>query len=56
MASESSLLLKWHPSYQTSASGIPLKMARHLAYQKGGFTLMTYYHELSRSRSNFPAV
>ena len=35
MASEYSLLQKWQPAYQPSASGIPLKMARHPAYQKG---------------------
>jgi len=40
MASESSLLLRWHPAYRTSASGIPLKMVRHPAYQKGCFTLL----------------
>ena len=37
MASKSSLLQKWHPAYQPSASEIPLKMARHPAYQIGGF-------------------
>ena len=37
MASESSLLHRWHPAYQPLASGIPLKMTRHPAYQKGGF-------------------
>ena len=37
MASESSLLQKWHPAYRTSASGIQLEIARHPAYQKGGF-------------------
>ena len=35
MAPESSLLQKWHPAYQHSASGIPLKMARR-AKQRGG--------------------
>ena len=40
MASESSLIQRWHPAYQSSASGKPLKRARHPAYQKGGFTLI----------------
>ena len=35
MASASYLLQRWHPAYQPSASGIPLKMARHPAYQRG---------------------
>ena len=39
MASESSLLQKWHPAYRTSVSGIQLEIARHPAYQKGGFIL-----------------
>ena len=36
MASKSSLLQKWHLEYHPSASGIPLKMAWHPAYQKKG--------------------
>ena len=31
-----------HLAYQTSASGIPLKMARHLAYEKGGLPSYIY--------------
>jgi len=47
MASESSLLHKWHPAYQTSSSGIPLKKDWHPAYQKGGGFTLIYVFILS---------
>jgi len=43
MASESSLLQRWHPAYQPSASGIPLKMIGIRPRTKKGFyTLMSF--------------
>ena len=53
MASESSLLQKWHPAYQPSASGIPLKMARCTKKGGGGapsylgmtYDILVMYHE-----------
>ena len=46
MASESSLLHKWHRAYQPSVSGIPLKMARHPVCQKKGGGVQSHVYVL----------
>jgi len=54
MASESSLLYRWHQGYQITASGMPLKKGRHPAYQKRGvshpLTVEEWFHLPSKSQ------